>query len=56
MKISKCDICKNTLDKQHLSLFLSGGGFQEFDLCSKCAEPVMKFLKTKKLIEPSSKK
>lgn len=26
-------------------------GFENFDLCPKCAEPVMKFLKTKKLIK-----
>jgi len=30
-------------------------GFKNFDLCQKCAEPVMKFLKTKKLIEPDKK-
>jgi hypothetical protein len=26
-------------------------GFKNFDICPKCAEPVMKFLKTKKLIK-----
>lgn len=51
MKISKCDICESILDKQHMSLYLAGGSFQQLDLCSKCAQPVMKFLKTKKLIK-----
>ena len=50
MIVEKCDICKNTITdgKVHISVFENK--FQKFDVCLKCAEPVMKFLKTKKLI------
>lgn len=52
MYIRKCDICKNIIkDKKFLGVNPEGGSFNIFEICLKCAQPVMEFLKSKKLIE-----
>lgn len=55
MQINKCDICKKILEEETVGVSVLGKKFQRFDICPKCAEPVMKFLKTKKLITPPKK-
>ena len=52
MRITKCDICKKTLIRNEDEVNVSVGMFfASFDICSNCAEPVLKFLKSKKLIK-----
>ncbi|MDP2665779.1 MAG: hypothetical protein Q8P23_04085 [bacterium] len=55
MTINKCDLCKKIIDEEKLGISLLGDRFEHFDLCPKCAKPVMKFLKAKKLIKAASK-
>jgi len=58
MTINKCDICKKTIettDENTVGIYLRGDRLQKFELCPKCTEPVMKFLKAKKLIKQDKK-
>ncbi len=57
MRITKCDICKKTLVRNGDETIVSVGVFfKSFDICRDCAEPVLKFLKSKKLIEENKKR
>jgi hypothetical protein len=52
MRTRTCDICKKTIEKEKLEIAVYGKGligYENFDLCPKYAEPVMKFLKKHKL-------
>jgi len=52
MNITKCDICKKVIkDGEKLRVSPEGGSFLGFEICSKCGEPVTRFLKSKKLIK-----
>lgn len=53
MKIKKCDICKKIIkDKdKDINIYHSDRSFTLIELCLKCAEPVIKFLKSNKLIK-----
>jgi hypothetical protein len=55
MKIQKCDICKKQLKGEELHLSFIDKGFQSFDFCLKCSQPILNFLKNKKLIKPAKK-
>ena len=55
MRISKCDICKKIINREKTEICLSGEGYQKFDFCFTCADPIMKFLKAKKLITQDKK-
>jgi hypothetical protein len=58
MRITKCDICKKPVNKKEGEVNISVGGFLGgyFDICGNCAKPVLKFLKTKKLIKKDDKR
>lgn len=58
MRTRSCDICEKTIGEEKLEITMHEKGFmgfKNFDLCQKCAEPVMKFLKAKKLIKLDKK-
>ncbi|MFA6278913.1 MAG: hypothetical protein WCS97_02475 [Candidatus Paceibacterota bacterium] len=60
MTVNNCDICKKAINDKKIGISMLGFSdeifsLKKFDLCSKCAEPVMKFLKTKKLIKQDKK-
>jgi len=60
MRITKCDICKKTINQDSKSLQLMGGSddvaYISFELCSACSKPIIKMLKDKKLIKIENKK
>ncbi|MFH0852753.1 MAG: hypothetical protein V1845_04110 [bacterium] len=56
MRIKKCDICKKQVKGEELSLSFIGEKFQSFEFCLKCSQPIMKFLKSKKLIKSADEK
>lgn len=52
MKITKCDICKKAIkSKDYIGINFHGSRFEFFELCLKCAKPMIKLLKSKKLIK-----
>jgi len=56
MYIRKCDGCKQIIkDRNYLRLEVNDSAFNLFELCPKCAEPITKILKTKKLIKDEKK-
>lgn len=58
MRITKCDICKGTIDKTEGEINISVGGIFSgyFDICESCAKPITEFLKSKGLIEKMKSK
>jgi len=58
MKIKKCDICKKQIKDDELSLYLRTDGFkfESFEFCLKCSQPIIKFLKNKKIIKSTNEK
>lgn len=53
MRITKCDICKKTIEKDSGAFSLACDrkkAFDSFEICSACGKPLMKFIKDKKLI------
>jgi len=58
MKVKKCDICKKIIKEKDrdVNIYHSDRNFTLIELCFKCAEPVTKFLKSKKLIEDEKSK
>jgi len=51
MRIKKCDICRIQIKDDELSLYLKDEKFETFEFCLKCSQPIIKFLKNKKLIK-----
>lgn len=58
MHITKCDICKKTIDRGKMEKIRVerdywGDRFiyNRFEFCTNCAKPVLKFLKDKKLLK-----
>jgi len=52
MQITKCDICKKRIkeytEKIHVNIgFFSGS----FEICKSCGKPILKLLKSKKLLK-----
>lgn len=58
MRITKCDICKKTIERDSKSIYIGLGGVfsNSFEICENCDKPVLKFLKDKKLIKIENKK
>lgn len=59
MQVTKCDICKKTMDMKKESIWLAvrRSGHDSFEICYECGKPIMKILKSKKLIgEKNGKK
>jgi len=56
MKIKKCDICKRQVKGEELSLYFQKEKFESFEFCLKCSQPIIKFLKSKKLIKSTDGK
>lgn len=58
MKVKKCDICKKIIKEKDkdISIYHNDRSFTLIELCSKCAQPITKFLKSKKLIKDEMKK
>jgi len=57
MNVKKCDICHKIIkDDKGLNISLIETFFKKFELCMNCAKPIMKFLKTKKLIKKEKSK
>jgi len=51
--VNKCDLCKVELEKEPV---MAGFGFWgRTELCEDCGQPIINFLKEKKLIEKESK-
>ena len=57
MNIKKCDGCEQTIEdrKNYLRIEVNAGSFDFFELCPKCAQPIMKILKNKKIIKDEKK-
>jgi len=53
MQITKCDICKKRIGSNSNSIHVGIGSIfsNHFELCSSCGKPVIKLLKTKKLLK-----
>lgn len=52
MNITKCDICKKVMkNREGVKIYPQSEIFASFEICAKCGEPVMKFLKNNKLIK-----
>jgi hypothetical protein len=52
MHITKCDICKKTIKRGDRTVrVMTEGLYCSFEFCHNCAKPVVKFLKSKKLIK-----
>jgi hypothetical protein len=49
MNIIKCDICNKIIKKGTESVHLGIGGFfnNRTEICEKCSQPILKFLKNK---------
>jgi len=58
MNIFKCDICNKVIEGKTQSIHLGIGGFfgNRAEFCEKCAEPILNFLKDKKIINNENKK
>ena len=59
MNITKCDICKKTIEKDSKSIYIGIGGMftvNRAEICENCGKPVLKFLKDRKLINFQNKK
>jgi len=56
MLIKKCDICKKPIKKEELTVYFKNDRFDSFNLCFKCSQPIIKFLKSKKLIKSTDEK
>ena len=56
MRINKCDICKKTIKSNTgVRIFLGSSFLGMHDICNACSEPIIKFLKAKKLINDDKK-
>jgi len=54
MLVSKCDICKRTIKGEPIT---AGFGYlRKTELCQKCGQPIIRFLKNKKLIKAANEK
>lgn len=53
MLVYKCDLCKK--EKETKAIVSVRCRYDGFELCEKCAEPVVKFLKKHKLIKEEKK-
>ncbi len=53
MQITKCDICHKTIKNKEgsMHLRLEGDFFKFFEICQKCSQPIINFLKSKKLLK-----
>jgi uncharacterized protein with PIN domain len=58
MLIRKCDVCKKIIKKNEkaIDLYFKDSMFESFELCEKCNQPIIKFLKNKKLIKKTGLK
>jgi hypothetical protein len=58
MRITKCDICRKTIEKDSRSIYVGLGSIfnNSFEICENCGKPVLKLLKDKKLIKVENKK
>lgn len=60
MRITKCDICEKEISDKSESLYIGikGKVYDTFEICGNCGKPIIKLLKTKKLLKEdiSSKK
>ncbi len=54
MHITKCDICNKTIKDNSNNIHVAIGAsmlFNHNEICASCGKPVLKFLKSKKLVE-----
>lgn len=59
MKITKCDVCKKTIKDNSNNVHIGIGAcsvFNSFEMCSTCGKPILKMLKSKKLIDEKNEK
>jgi hypothetical protein len=57
MNIIKCDICKKTIKRGDKTMRVVPEGFLGgFEICHNCGQPVLKFLRSKKLIKEKPEK
>lgn len=59
MKITQCDICKKTMERDEEKYQIARDGyllFKHFEVCADCGRPVLKFLKGNRLIAKDEKK
>jgi len=62
MQITKCDICKKTINREKsakIRIVYEGANlsvFNCYEICENCSKPIVKFLKDKKLIKDDNKK
>lgn len=54
MNLTKCDICKKKLKDKPVRAGI--GYFAGNDFCSKCAKPILGFLKKHKLLDKEEEK
>jgi hypothetical protein len=53
MLVKKCDKCKKEIKKGDEALVV-GLGWPEFSFCGRCGEPIIAFLKKRKLLQPKT--
>lgn len=52
MQITKCDICHKIIkDKENSAFLRIRENFGFFEFCQKCSQPIINFLKSKKLLK-----
>lgn len=51
MKVTKCDLCKKQVKEGDKAVSVYYGFYNHREFCKKCAEPILKFLKNKKLLK-----
>lgn len=58
MKITQCDICKKTIEKDSTSICIGLGSIfsNHVEICTNCGKPVLKLMKDKKLLKGENKK
>lgn len=59
MRITKCDICKQTIEQDSKRIHLGLGQFMfsnHIEICLDCGKPILKLLMDKKVITAENKK
>ena len=55
MRVTKCDLCKKEIKKGDKPVHVYFEFYNDKELCEKCGDPILKFLKNKKLFKEKTK-
>ncbi len=57
MNVKKCDLCQKEINYEQRVVAGTGFSFSpDAELCLKCGEPILKFLRKHKIIDKDNKK